>query len=403
MAFERHAMNILHVIASMDPAQGGLAQAVRNTVPALASLGAGNEVLCLDAPSAAFVGSDPFPVHAIGPARGPYRYGAGLRPWLLANLERFDAVVAHGLWLHNSAGTFSAVRRYARMHPGHRVPRFYVMPHGMLDPYFQRAPGRRLKAMRNVLVWKLFESQAVNGADGVLFTCAQELLLAREPFSPYRPRRELDVGLGIEAPPAEQPSMAPAFATACPAVAGRPYLLFLARLHEKKGTDLLVRAYLRLRATRAGLPALVVAGPGLDSAHGRAVQAMVREGDDVHFPGMLQGDAKWGALYGCNAFVLPSHQENFGIAVVEAMACGRPVLISNQVNIWRECEPGGLVDDDSDEGTARLLQRWFDLGDAERAERAAQARAAYARHFAVERAAARLLAALSGADAQVAA
>ena len=403
MAFERHAMNILHVIASMDPAQGGLAQAVRNTVPALASLGAGNEVLCLDAPSAAFVGSDPFPVHAIGPARGPYRYGAGLRPWLLANLERFDAVVAHGLWLHNSAGTFSAVRRYARLHPGHRVPRFYVMPHGMLDPYFQRAPGRRLKAMRNVLVWKLFESQAVNGADGVLFTCAQELLLAREPFSPYRPRRELDVGLGIEAPPAEQPSMAPAFATACPAVAGRPYLLFLARLHEKKGTDLLVRAYLRLRATRAGLPALVVAGPGLDSAHGRAVQAMVREGDDVHFPGMLQGDAKWGALYGCNAFVLPSHQENFGIAVVEAMACGRPVLISNQVNIWRECEPGGLVDDDSDEGTARLLQRWFDLGDAERAERAAQARAAYARHFAVERAAARLLAALSGADAQVAA
>jgi len=403
MAFERHAMNILHVIASMDPAQGGLAQAVRNTVPALASLGAGNEVLCLDAPSAAFVGSDPFPVHAIGPARGPYRYGAGLRPWLLANLERFDAVVAHGLWLHNSAGTFSAVRRYARLHPGHRVPRFYVMPHGMLDPYFQRAPGRRLKAMRNVLVWKLFESQAVNGADGVLFTCAQELLLAREPFSPYRPRRELDVGLGIEAPPAEQPSMAPAFATACPAVAGRPYLLFLARLHEKKGTDLLVRAYLRLRATRAGLPALVVAGPGLDSAHGRAVQAMVREGDDVHFPGMLQGDAKWGALYGCDAFVLPSHQENFGIAVVEAMACGRPVLISNQVNIWRECEPGGLVDDDSDEGTARLLQRWFDLGDAERAERAAQARAAYARHFAVERAAARLLAALSGADAQVAA
>lgn len=401
MAFERHAMNILHVIASMDPAQGGLAQAVRNTVPALTSLGATNEVLCLDAPSADFVGRDPFPVHAIGPARGPYSYGAALRPWLMANLARFDAVIAHGLWLHNSAGTYGAVRAFARLHRGRPAPRFYVMPHGMLDPYFQRAPGRRLKAVRNVLVWKLFEGQAVNGADGVLFTCAQELLLAREPFSPYRPRRELDVGLGIEAPPAEQPSMAPAFAAACPGVAGRPYLLFLARLHEKKGTDLLVQAYLQLRKTRPAMPALVVAGPGLDSPHGRAVQAMAGEGDDIHFPGMLQGDAKWGALYGCDAFVLPSHQENFGIAVVEALACGRPVLISNQVNIWRECEPGGLVDEDTEAGTLRLLQRWLELGDAERAGRASKARAVYAQHFAVERAAARLLAAVSGTDAEV--
>lgn len=388
-------MNILHVIASMDPAQGGLAQAVRNTLPALAAQGAANEVLCFDGPTASFVGRDAFPVHAIGPAKGPYAYCAGLRRWLLEQLERFDVVVAHGLWLHNNAGTYGALRAHARKHPGRPAPRFYVMPHGMLDPYFQRAPGRRLKAMRNVVAWKVFEGRAVNGADGVLFTCAQELLLAREPFSPYRPRRELDVGLGVEAPPAQHPAMAPAFAAACPGTAGRGYLLFLGRLHEKKGTDLLLRAYLLLRGTRSDMPALVIAGPGLDTDHGRALKALVREGDDVHFPGMLQGDAKWGALYGCDAFVLPSHQENFGIAVVEAMACGRPVLISNQVNIWRECKPGGLVDDDDDEGTQGLLNRWLALTPSQRTDLGLAARGAYAQHFSVERAAARLLAALS--------
>jgi glycosyltransferase involved in cell wall biosynthesis len=77
---------------------------------------------------------------------------------------------------------------------------------------------------------------------------------------------------------------------------------------------------------------------------------------------MLEGEAKWGALYGCDAFVLPSHQENFGIAVVEALACNKPVLISNKVNIWREiAEDGaGVVEEDSVEGTARMLQRFVE-------------------------------------------
>jgi hypothetical protein len=77
---------------------------------------------------------------------------------------------------------------------------------------------------------------------------------------------------------------------------------------------------------------------------------------------MLAGDSKWGALYGCEAFVLPSHQENFGIAVVEALACGKPVLISDQVNIWREIvEDGvGMVEGDTEEGVEKLLRRFLD-------------------------------------------
>ena len=78
--------------------------------------------------------------------------------------------------------------------------------------------------------------------------------------------------------------------------------------------------------------------------------------------GMLSGAAKWGALYGCEAFVLPSHQENFGIAVVEALACGRPVLISDQVNIWREIveDGAGIAEADTEEGVEKLLRRFLD-------------------------------------------
>ena len=83
----------------------------------------------------------------------------------------------------------------------------------------------------------------------------------------------------------------------------------------------------------------------------------------VHFPGMLQGDAKWGALHGAELFVLPSHQENFGIAIVESMACKTPVLITNKVNIWQEIEngKGGLVIDDTMEGVLTALKQWVNL------------------------------------------
>ena len=74
-----------------------------------------------------------------------------------------------------------------------------------------------------------------------------------------------------------------------------------------------------------------------------------------------------GAFRQADAFILPSHQENFGIAVAEAMACKVPVLISNQVNIWREIQlaNGGFIDADTVDGTERLLERWLTTPEAE--------------------------------------
>ena len=83
---------------------------------------------------------------------------------------------------------------------------------------------------------------------------------------------------------------------------------------------------------------------------------------------MLIGDAKWGAFYASEAFILPSHQENFGIAVAEALACGKPVLLADKVNIAEDiAEDGaGLMELDTAEGTLRLLQRWIGMTISER-------------------------------------
>lgn len=144
-----------------------------------------------------------------------------------------------------------------------------------------------------------------------------------------------------------------------------PYLLFLSRIHPKKGVDLLIEAYARV--CDGNSPKLVIAGPGMETSYGRKLQQGVASDPKLHdavfFTGMLSGDAKWGAFYHCDAFVLPSHQENFGIAIVEALACAKAVLISNQVNIWKEIEKGnaGLIAPDTKVGAYSLIQQWLNL------------------------------------------
>jgi glycosyltransferase involved in cell wall biosynthesis len=393
---------------------GGVCQAVRTIIAGLTELEVQNEVVSLDPADAPFLQKDEFAVHALGPGKGPWGYNPHLVPWLVEHLPRFDAVVVHGLWLFYGHAVRRAQRQLqAQATAGQALPRVFVMPHGMLDPYFQRAAGRKLKAIRNTLYWKLLEQQLLNNADALLFTCEEERRLAAQPFRPYHPKRTLVVGLGVEEPPQRRTAMQQALLAKCPQVATEPYLLFLSRIHEKKGVELMLHAYAAasqaVPATApntAGppaprLPKLLVAGPGLDTAYGQRMQAIVASSpalrEAVVFPGMLTGDAKWGAFYGCEAFVLPSHQENFGIAVVEALACGKPVLISNQVNIWREIEAagGGFVRDDTPAGTLALLTHWQQLTAAAATDFQRQARTTFELEFAVRPAAERFLQAIS--------
>lgn len=382
----------------MDPRHGGPGQFIRNLAPWFAAPDHTLEVVCLDDPRAAYLCNDPLRIHALGAGRGSWSYHPALLPWLREHLVRFDAVFLNGLWQYPGF----ALSQVARQLSG---PGYFIIPHGMLDPWFQKFSVRPWKALRNRLYWRLVEHRIVRRARGVLFTCGEERRLARLPFHPYSPKREVVVGLGLPEPPPYCSQMQVAFAQRCPAPAGQSYFLFLGRIHPKKGIDLLIKAYAALCRTHgtpsAGtLPRLVIAGPDAETAYGRSMQELASQicpPGSVAWPGMLTGDPKWGALYGCEAFVLPSHQENFGIAVVEALACGRPVLISNQVNIWREIREQGaaLVENDDFPGTLRLCQSWIELSASARQKMAARARLCFNGSFSGERAARNLQTAIT--------
>ena len=360
----------------MDPTTGGPCQGIRNLVPELKKIGLRNEVVCLDEEDSTFLKDEVFKIHALGKGKGPWCYNGKLIPWLMKNLHRFDVVVIHGLWLYPSYAVTNAMKHLKKesqknVQKVFQIPRVFVMPHGMLDPYFQKAPGRNLKALRNIVYWKFVEKEVIKKADGILFTCQEELELARQPFRPYHPKREINVHYGIKTPPLFSPKMKEAFLKQCSTIDLDHYFLFLSRIHDKKGVDLLIEAYANqlMIETKNGkqFPKLVIAGPGLDTSYGNKIRQQINDKPNlenkIELPGLLLGDAKWGAYYGCEAFILPSHQENFGIVVAEALACGKPVLISNKVNIWREIynDGAGVVADDTLEGVKELFAMWSNM------------------------------------------
>ncbi len=371
-------MRILHAIRSTNPAGGGPIEAVTRLGLELVRSGRPVEIVSLDSPDAPWLGNLPLPVHALGPVSTKYGYTRRLVPWLRTHAPSFDVVVVNGLWQYTSFAT-----RRAAMALG--LP-YVVFPHGMLDPWFKRRYP--FKHVKKWLYWPWAEYRVLRDASAVCFTSDEERQAARRSFWLYACREHV-VHYGTAPPPPDGPGEHDRFVTRFPSVAGARVVLFLGRLHEKKGCELLIRAFAaatrgaRVRGERWHL---VLAGPAATAGYRRALERLVDTlglQADVTWTGMLTGNEKWAAFRAADVFVLPSHQENFGVAVVEALACGVPVLISSGVNIWREIrqDGAGFVEADDEAGTMRLLSQWMALDEPARSAMRENARRCFAARF----------------------
>lgn len=387
-------MKVLHVIASVDRRAGGPIEGVFQLAAARAAQGHETHVACLDRPGDPWVASCPVRAFPLGIRDVSYpklrrlvpwlRYGytPHLLPWLRHHAPEYDMVVVDGLWNYSA---FAARRALS----GGRVP-YVVFTHGMLDPWFRKTYP--VKHMIKQLLWWFSEGPLLANAQATLFTAEDERVLARGAFWPYRCNERV-VSHGIADLTDDPQPQVEAFRAAVPTLGHRKFLLFLSRIHRKKGCDLLIEAFAKLAPSQPDCD-LVVAGPDQEGwqktleARTHALGIAAR----VHWPGMLTGDAKWGAFRACEAFILPSHQENFGIVVAEAMAAGRPVLITNKINIWREvqAEGAGLVAEDDEGGICDLLDRYFVLPPGKKKLLGAGARQCFLRNFEIGQASARI-------------
>lgn len=348
-------MKVLHVQETLSPRYGGPATVLPRLAKAQAD--AGHKVVVAttnaDHPSGTY--HDPgWDTLADGAVRvfyataglAPLQVSASLARYLRRAIPEFDVVHVHGLYRFPTTLAAYLSRR-------HGVP-YVIRPHGSLDPYlYARSTSGQLRLKRIYERW--LDLPNLNAASAIHYTAEEER--ERASFLNLRsPSFVIPNGLaweGYETLP-DRGEMRARWG-----VGDAPLILFLGRLHSKKGLDLLVPAFDMVRRHKPNAQ-LVIAGPENDS-YGQTVRNLVSErglGSAVHFVGPLYGADVVQAYVDADVFALPSYTENFGMTVVEAMACALPVVISDQVNIHSEvagARAGLVTRCDAEEVSAALL------------------------------------------------
>ena len=346
-------MRIVHVISGMDASLGGPATALAALAPAQRR--AGLEVTIVSSyhekPATATVAKlrdQGIDIAEVGPVPMSIRSMLHSSGPLAAAVDHAvtgsDVVHIHALW--ESIQHVGAVT-------ARRLGKPYIFrPCGMLDPW-----SLAQRPLKKKLYLALRGRRDLDGSAALHFTSDLE----RDLTTPLKlkPRAIVEPN-GV---PVEEFDHLPPRGLFCqkhPELADKPLLIFLSRIHHKKGLDLLVPALAKLRQKEA---MLAIVGPDSDG-YAQTVRQMVDAAgvrDRVVFAGMLRGADRISALVDADLFVLPSYQENFGIAVVEALAAGTPVVISDQVNIYREiaaAQVGGVVPTQV-EPLAAEIDRWL--------------------------------------------
>jgi glycosyltransferase involved in cell wall biosynthesis len=324
---------ILHVIPSVGPERGGPSVLMRTLARALSQAGMQVHVATTDdngpgrlrVPHGVPQQEDGATFWYFPRQTHFYTFSWPLTRWLARHVREFDLVHIHALFSYAALPAALLAHRAG-------VP-YIVRPLGTLNRWGIENRRPWLKK----LSYRILESRILASAAGIHYTSEQELVEAGE--------------LGVSANPliipnaVELPVRQASWPVRCEPVRpveGRKVILFLSRFDRKKGLDLLFEAFARVR-NRCPEALLVLAGAGDPAwvAHLREDAQRLGIASHLVWAGFLTGEDKWTALRDADVFVLPSYSENFGVALVEALACGCPVVLSDQVGIHREIAHAG--------------------------------------------------------------
>lgn len=350
-------MKILRIIPTMNPEAGGVAESVKQSAIQMKEENINIEVVCLDDPNSSWIEEFDFKVYGLGKGKTSYAFKPSYLSWLNKNITSYDLVIIDGLWMFHVVGGYICKLK--------KVP-YLIYSHGMLDPYFNKD---KLKYLKKLPFWFLVERNIIALARNIVFTSKEEMILAKKSFPLFKGTSKIAT-LGIETVNTDKQYLKELFQETFPELEEKKLFLYLSRIHEKKGLELLIESLISLDESLLTDVKFIIAGSGNQKYIAKLKRMISGANLEPYFTwvGMLSGDIKWAAFNFSDAFILPSHQENFGIVVAEALSCSLPVLTTNKVNIWQEVQDynAGIIQNDDIKGITLLVKKFLALNEEEK-------------------------------------
>ena len=318
---KQYKKKILRIISSLNPEYGGPPAAIVDSTIALNKIGFKVDIVTHDNKESQFVKIKNTTIHNLGPSLlGDYNLNFKFTKWLIQNRSKYDLFIVHGLWQFNTL----AARLFLKK-------KYYVFVHGQLDPSYKKFFFNKIKKF---IYWNLIEKKNLKDSKFILLTNKKEKDLLNDTYVNTKGLKKKVVGYGILEPKYDTCKVKKIFYKKFKSLKDKDFYIYLGRFHNKKGCEIIMNAVKYFSLRKKPINVLMCGSNNIYKNYLQKISKDLNIEKNIIWSNFLKNDIKLGALLSSKAMLLPSYGENFGVALVEAMACGIPVLTTNKVNIY---------------------------------------------------------------------
>ena len=343
-------IKILSIIDSLQLEKGGPSHSLIDMALANQKNGIQHDVLMLDK---RIKNKQKNKINIISLENSILKYGFSLKLifWLLKNRKNYDLFIVHGLWQFITLASRFLLRG-----------KYLVFTHGMLDPYFGT---EKFKTLKKKIYWFLFEKKNLLKSKFVLSNSKKEFHQFKNTFVNTNGIKFKIVNYGLFPKSLDFKINKEKFLKKFPFVKNKKTILYMNRIDPKKGCDLLIKSFAKIKNKRNYL--LLIAGD-TNSNYGKEMIKLkneLKQENHIYFLNFLKDQIKWGAYEYSNFSILPSHGENFGVSIIESLYAKTPVICSNKVGISNYIKKykAGMVIKNNEQSIISTLEKSFHLNE----------------------------------------